>query len=160
VPSRHSPPPPPVILATALRWILHLPQHHLAGTQRPLIGDLRPFEPHPPGPRPLVSCGSLYAGPHPCPISLLPARPSVVPDVLQILHLPMGTLLLAPRGALPVAVLRLLDTLFPSADEYRAPDLWALVEDPAEPPEPPPSDPVDLSTDDSSSDTAPESDSE
>ena len=84
--------PPAAILdlLTALRWLLQLPPSAVTGPWAALAGDLRPFEPIPPSPRPLLSCGELYSGPHPDPINILPCRPPSAPPHLITLHLPLN----------------------------------------------------------------------
>ena len=121
-------------LATVLQWLLCLPTHSISGPWAATVGRLRPHTPVPPGQRPLLSCGALYHGPHPNPISVLPARPQHPYADLEVLHLPMGIVLTCAPGRLPVALRRLLDTLFPPPDVFCDPSLWERMTDPGETP--------------------------
>ena len=110
---------------------------HQRGPWAAEIGVLRPDQPHPSGPRPLLCCGAVYRGPHPIPIILLTSDPPSVLADLEVLRLRHDLTLLYAPGRLPVGLRRLLDGLFPPPDQYQLPDLWAPVVDPGELPEPP-----------------------
>ena len=163
--TRHWPTPPPLLpgpsvlatdMATVLRWLLHIPADSLVGPWAAATGDLRPLTPRPPGPRPLLSCGTLYDGPHIAPISVLTEEPPCIHADHVVLRLPPGLLLVCNAGRLPVGLRRLLDALYPPPERYLLTDLWLPVDDPGEVPDPLPELQEPSSGSDSDSSTEPD----
>ena len=117
------------VIATTLRFTLHVSPSAVLGNFAPSVGCIRPYTVQPHLPPVLLSRGIPLAGCRPYPVSILSSWSSLVPPRQLLLMLPGGLLLCAPPTNFPITLRRTLDTLLPPATPYLDASLWAVETD-------------------------------